>query len=282
MGGKNMIMHATVNPGGKKGQSGIAAVEFAIILPVLILMLLGVIEYGWYFYKAQIVQRTVSNLAMATQQNNGDYNGFADMQNTAWASGLGVVNYTASGNCVASRAFDTLDEAKAAAQSANPCSSGWWVGTPPDASYVPGNSFYATIGAYVQTTSLTSLFNNYIPNIKIATVVEVRGVTSPVRAWRSYGNHSHPAGRLRGTSYKNTTLADAVIAIDVHNGDMGNSGCTIEVSPNGSTWTLIGSCTGDCGINATVPSGYWYKVITDDGNECYFSNWAELSTTAIP
>jgi Flp pilus assembly protein TadG len=31
-------------------QRGAAAVEFALLLPVFMLMLLGMIDYGWYFY----------------------------------------------------------------------------------------------------------------------------------------------------------------------------------------------------------------------------------------
>lgn len=37
----------------KNNQRGVAIVELAIVMPVLILMTLGLIEYGWMFLKAQ-------------------------------------------------------------------------------------------------------------------------------------------------------------------------------------------------------------------------------------
>ena len=39
----------------RKGQKGAAAVEFAIILPVLILLLFGAIEFGLLLYNQQVI-----------------------------------------------------------------------------------------------------------------------------------------------------------------------------------------------------------------------------------
>src|SRR5271163_3519674 len=46
-------------------QSGAAAVEFAIIGPVLVLMLLGVAAYGGYFWLAHSVQQLANDGARA-------------------------------------------------------------------------------------------------------------------------------------------------------------------------------------------------------------------------
>ncbi len=40
---------------GRRSESGAAAVEFALVLPMVMVLLLGMLEYGWYFYTAQSV-----------------------------------------------------------------------------------------------------------------------------------------------------------------------------------------------------------------------------------
>ncbi len=34
----------------KRGEAGAAAVEFALVLPLLLTLLMGVVEFGWYFF----------------------------------------------------------------------------------------------------------------------------------------------------------------------------------------------------------------------------------------
>ncbi|SRR6266540_1955057 len=40
---------------GRKTERGAAAVEFALILPLLMVILFGTIDWGWYFFVQQIV-----------------------------------------------------------------------------------------------------------------------------------------------------------------------------------------------------------------------------------
>ena len=40
---------------GRKKERGAAAVEFALILPLLMVILFGTIDWGWYFFVQQIV-----------------------------------------------------------------------------------------------------------------------------------------------------------------------------------------------------------------------------------
>lgn len=39
----------------RSGERGGAAVEFAFVLPIFLLLVFGTIEYGWYFHSEQIV-----------------------------------------------------------------------------------------------------------------------------------------------------------------------------------------------------------------------------------
>lgn len=49
----------------KLDRAGVAAVEFAIIGPVLVLMLMGVFTYGGYFLTAQTIQQLANDSARA-------------------------------------------------------------------------------------------------------------------------------------------------------------------------------------------------------------------------
>jgi Flp pilus assembly protein TadG len=47
----------------RRDQSGAAAVEFALILPLLLLLVFGVIQYSWYFYAMQSGSSAVGDAA---------------------------------------------------------------------------------------------------------------------------------------------------------------------------------------------------------------------------
>jgi Flp pilus assembly protein TadG len=51
--------------GFRKARSGTAAVEFAIVGPVLILLMLGMVTYGGYFLTAHTVQQLANDAARA-------------------------------------------------------------------------------------------------------------------------------------------------------------------------------------------------------------------------
>lgn len=48
-------------PGLGRGQRGAAAVEFALILPVLLSVVFGILEYGWIFYQQFNLASAVRN-----------------------------------------------------------------------------------------------------------------------------------------------------------------------------------------------------------------------------
>ena len=49
----------------RKAQAGTAAVEFAFIAPLLILLLLGTLAYGGYFWRAHALQQIANDAARA-------------------------------------------------------------------------------------------------------------------------------------------------------------------------------------------------------------------------
>lgn len=79
----------------KRRRSGIAAIEMALLLPLLLTLVFGMIEYGSLFWRGQQVANAARNgarrgiMAGATAT---DVTGAVDQ--TMLASGMGATNYT--------------------------------------------------------------------------------------------------------------------------------------------------------------------------------------------
>jgi Flp pilus assembly protein TadG len=80
-----------------RGQRGAAAVEFALIMPILLVLVFGIIQYGWYFYAMQAGTSAVSDaarrVAVGNCQNSGDvqtliYNKLGGATTASSASGV--------------------------------------------------------------------------------------------------------------------------------------------------------------------------------------------------
>ena len=50
----------------RRHQRGTAILEFALIAPVFILLLMGLFDYTWQMYAKQVLQGAVSNAAQAS------------------------------------------------------------------------------------------------------------------------------------------------------------------------------------------------------------------------
>ena len=62
-------IHSRIIRNFKHSTSGVAAIEFALIAPVFLLILFAVIEFGLYFVKTEMVERTVSHVDSSLQLN---------------------------------------------------------------------------------------------------------------------------------------------------------------------------------------------------------------------
>lgn len=94
---------------------GVIAVEFAILLPLFIIFLLGIIECGIYFIKAEIVARIISIVVMTLQLNPNYYQGFTQPQLAQLVNsyGSGIIDFTNGQNFVCGNAYQTIQQAMA-------------------------------------------------------------------------------------------------------------------------------------------------------------------------
>ena len=277
---------------GKPAERGVAIIETALVLPLLLFFLLGIIEYGLYFYKEQAVQRTLNATANAIQRNLGVSSGSVAIRDAALYSGLGVVNYGyGGGGYVCANAY-----ASQAAAAAADCKGSWYIippysKNPSGLDYKTGDPpYYVKVTAHAEYKPVTSLLGDYIPSgITASTVVQVGAVMKVAkRVWRSYP----PTTGLRAsaTVYKNDTSSDAVISISMRGK---NNGCMLYIGPscgiNPSGWgnsncALVANCVDGAGsvclVAGTVPPGNTY-VVHDRLIGCGYNNWAELSTAPL-
>ncbi len=79
---------------GKRTHRGAAAVEMAIVLPLLLLLILGVIEYGWMFLKNQGVTNVARQTArVAARYEVSDAEVQAALSSAITAAGLSTSGY---------------------------------------------------------------------------------------------------------------------------------------------------------------------------------------------
>src|SRR5438105_12030415 len=73
----------------RRRQDGMAAIEFAIILPVFLFILLGGIEYGWFFY----INLAATNAAREGARIATTYTGACPNATATSAGHDGAINY---------------------------------------------------------------------------------------------------------------------------------------------------------------------------------------------
>ena len=148
----------------KRSNSGMAMIEFAFVAPVLILIMLGVIEFGIYFLRYQTASRAAAITAASIQTNPSD----ATIQTLAKNSGLAFANLAAAPNYICAMSYTTQNAA-----SGGLCTSGQWKTTAPGG-VAAGTPYYIAVVAFIKQQSFTPGFNN-LPDIKVSSVFTVGG-----------------------------------------------------------------------------------------------------------
>lgn len=91
----------------RRSQSGTAAVEFALIAPILLMLVCGLIQYGWYFYAMQsgtsAIGEATRRMAVGDCQSSSElqtflYNRLGAATTASASSGITIVtrSYTKS------------------------------------------------------------------------------------------------------------------------------------------------------------------------------------------
>jgi len=127
-------------------KDGNTIILFCVLLPVFLLLIVAVVEFGWYFIKDETVVRSVSITALAIQANPSS----TSLQSLANGSG-NFYTYGKNGNYICAMSYATL----AAAQT-QLCQSGEWdTGLP--AGLSAGTVYYVAVKGYVAPFTLTNL-----------------------------------------------------------------------------------------------------------------------------
>jgi len=131
----------------RKSDQGNAAIEFAVILPILLLIMAAVIEFGWYFLRAD-----ADNRALATASTAIMVSPSSTSQAVANTYGTALVSFGRDGNYICAQAYQ--QQANASAY----CTSGTWnVTTCADTGAPCTNPYYVAVKAYAASKSLTGL-----------------------------------------------------------------------------------------------------------------------------
>jgi Flp pilus assembly protein TadG len=144
----------------------VAAIEMAIILPLLLVIIMAVLEFGLYFLKEQAASRAVSTASISLQQRPLDGTIKLNMQQ----NGLSMMNLAAEpDNFVCAKAYKTVDEAKQGS-----CLATQWETDRPDS--FTGQVYYIAVRAYAKHTPLTpirSLTGAFPPDIDQRNIISI-------------------------------------------------------------------------------------------------------------
>jgi Flp pilus assembly protein TadG len=161
-----MILHALRRR--RRREDGAALVEFALILPVLVLLLFGLIDFGFiyndYLQVRQGVRDGARQGAVANFGTTTSCNGFAPASTSTQAQALicttrGLIGLDAPkmrvAVCVANNSATTCDST-----------------VPPNPSYAAGNKL--VVCAMYPATSRTGFLNQFLSNGVVTTRVVIR------------------------------------------------------------------------------------------------------------
>jgi len=151
---------------------GTSAIEFALLLPVFIVLVLGVIEFGMYFVQSEIASNAINTVEQNLQRNAGFYSGMtpAQLTQTEKSLGSGLVSFTKPGNYLCVTSYTTA----AAASSAPPCTSTTLNAGPP-VGFPAGSAYYVAVRADLNNVSSFTPLGNFVSQIKKIKVADTSG-----------------------------------------------------------------------------------------------------------
>jgi len=127
---------------------GAGIIEAAIILPIFVLLMFGIIEYGYYLVRSEMLARSVSTVALAIQNDPGDPSTTQALANN---SGGGAISFGGtSGNYICAKAYKNLPSSNSTL-----CASGDWKTQASDAGVSAGTIYYVGVQATVPYLPLT-------------------------------------------------------------------------------------------------------------------------------
>lgn len=142
-------------------QQGNAAIEFAIIIPLLLAFVFAVIEFGAYFVKDQITLNALASISGSLQQAPDPE--ASQIQQEAIGSGGTFLSYDVAPNYFCAKAYKTWQEADSGS-----CSGGWDTAEPAGA---VGGTYYIRLEA--KAAKLKIFFSDYLPDINRHSVVTI-------------------------------------------------------------------------------------------------------------
>jgi Flp pilus assembly protein TadG len=94
-----------------RDERGVAAVEFAIILPVLVMMLMGIIDWGFFFFFSESIVNAAREGARAgaVQEDSGDTESTAQSVAEAYLAGASIAVGTGANQATATASLAGSD-----------------------------------------------------------------------------------------------------------------------------------------------------------------------------
>lgn len=148
-----------------RNNQGAALIEFAIVVPILTLMFLGIIEFGLFFYKEQLVQRAVNNAVTSIKLNPSG----ANLRSTLVNEIKSVVDFddTASGNILCADAYKNKNDATG-------CRNSSVFNTAKPADVNNTDPYFVVLVSSAKVNAITGLMDGFLPNdIKSTTILQI-------------------------------------------------------------------------------------------------------------
>jgi Flp pilus assembly protein TadG len=154
--------------------SGLSTIEFALILPVFLLLCLGVIEFGLYFVKEEIADDAISSISLALQRDPTAFNQPPAQLNALVKSyGSGLVNFSPigsnTGNYICVDAYLTQTQALNVA----PCNNTHFNTANPNGANSTA-AYFISVRANLKKGTVTPL-GNFIPVVKNIQIAQSTG-----------------------------------------------------------------------------------------------------------